>query len=91
MPERKCKFNNIFYLRNIKDAQNIRNILQNDDYQDTECTVVGGGHIGMEVSSALVQRDFFKKITMIFPEQHMMASRDLFTPKIGQKYHELYK
>ena len=90
LSKEKSEFNHIYYLRDIKDARNIKKIMFNDN-KDKECVVIGGGYIGMEVTAALIQTSSFKKITMVFPEEHMMASRGLFTKEIAGKYHDLYK
>eukprot|EP01084_Bolivina_argentea_P298366 514142_1 len=44
----------------------------------------------MEVTAAIISNGSFKKVTMVFPEEHMMKSRNLFTKQIAEKYHNLY-
>merc|ERR1712241_421517 len=88
----KCGFKNIHYLRDIEDARAIKKALFDDSAKDkVECVVIGGGYIGMEVTSALITTGSFKKVTMVFPEQHMMATRGLFTKEIAQKCAALYE
>eukprot|EP00177_Eucheuma_denticulatum_P002598 GFKZ01004662.1.p1 GENE.GFKZ01004662.1~~GFKZ01004662.1.p1 ORF type:complete len:502 (+),score=77.07 GFKZ01004662.1:81-1586(+) len=48
--------------------------------------VVGGGYIGMEVAAAALTVGC--KVTMIFPESHIMPR--LFTPEIAAHYEKVY-
>merc|ERR1719411_1051052 len=91
LPSDKCTFKNIHYLRDIEDARSLKTLLFDKASKDKECVVIGGGYIGMEVTSALITTGALKKVTMVFPEQHMMATRGLFTKEIAQKYHDLYE
>eukprot|EP01084_Bolivina_argentea_P298367 514144_1 len=92
-PDDKCKFNNIYYLRNLSDAKNLKDnlVFPVHKNENRSCVVIGGGYIGMEVTSSLIRSGCMKKVTMIFPEQHMMAANRLFNDQIAEFYHELYE
>ncbi len=60
-------FENIFYLHNVKHSEKIREIAE-----DTEnAVVVGGGYLGTETASVLTELGV--KVTMIFPEDNLLA------------------
>ncbi len=60
-------FENIFYLRNVKHSDKIR-----ERAEDAEnAVVVGGGYLGTETASVLTELGV--KVTMIFPEDKLLA------------------
>lgn len=58
---------NIFYLRNIKHADKIREAAKNME----KAVVVGGGYIGTETASVLNQLGL--KVTMVVPEDRILS------------------
>jgi NADPH-dependent 2,4-dienoyl-CoA reductase/sulfur reductase-like enzyme len=72
----------IFYLRNIKHSDKIREAAQNSQ----KVVVVGGGYIGSETAAALSEMDVH--VTMIIPEDHLLAK---FTnDEIGEFFTRIY-
>jgi monodehydroascorbate reductase (NADH) len=57
---------NIFYLRNIDDADKLVNAKKSCPGGNS--VVIGGGYIGMECAAALVTNKI--RVTMVFPEKH---------------------
>ncbi|PWA80032.1 monodehydroascorbate reductase [Artemisia annua] len=55
---------NIFYLREIEDADKLVQAIGNK--KDGKALVVGGGYIGLELSSALIVNNF--QVSMVYPE-----------------------
>lgn len=58
--------NNVVYLRNLSDAQNIKAQL----HKSEKVVVIGGGFIGLEVAAAAVELG--KKITVIEAQERLM-------------------
>jgi len=76
----------IYYLRDINDARRLKQVLYDESSKQKECVIVGGGYIGMELASAVVQVAAFKKVTMVFSAKHITILRQTF----GAKYHALF-
>jgi len=64
--EIKSNLNNVFYLRTINDAVNIKNSLRSSK----EIVILGGGYIGLEIAAVAVQRNI--KVTIIESEKRLM-------------------
>lgn len=75
----------IYYLRNYDEALSLFDGLQ--ECKGKNVAVIGGGYIGMEVAAAAIIVGC--KVTMVFPESHMMSR--LFTPEIAAYYEKLYE
>lgn len=75
----------VCYLRNYNDALKLFDALQGTKGEPV--VIMGGGYIGMEVAAAAVTVGC--KVTMVFPEEHMMSR--LFTPEIAEKYEAVYR
>lgn len=56
--------NNIFYLREIDDADKLVAAIQAK--KNGKAVIVGGGYIGLELSAVLKLNDY--DITMVYPE-----------------------
>lgn len=56
--------NNIFYLREIDDADKLVAAIQSK--KDGKVVIVGGGYIGLELGAALSMNNL--DITMVYPE-----------------------
>lgn len=74
----------IHYLRDNTQALQLYDALQANIGKTV--IVVGGGYIGMEVAAAALTVGC--KVTMIFPEEHIMPR--LFTPEIATHYEKVY-
>lgn len=61
-----CNQKNVFYLRNIEDAIQIKNILNNKK----DLAVIGGGYIGLEVAAAASKKNL--NITLIETQSRVM-------------------
>ncbi|XP_019187654.1 PREDICTED: monodehydroascorbate reductase-like isoform X2 [Ipomoea nil] len=75
---------NIFYLRDIDEAEQISQAL--DAKKTAKAVVVGGGYIALEISASLRMNNI--DVTMIFPEPWCMPR--LFTPGIAAFYEGYY-
>ncbi|CAN8257236.1 unnamed protein product [Cochlearia groenlandica] len=75
---------NIFYLREIGDADELVNAMKVK--QNGKAVVVGGGYIGLELSSALKVNNL--EVTMVYPEPWCMPR--LFTSGIASFYEGYY-
>ncbi|ERN02420.1 monodehydroascorbate reductase 4, peroxisomal isoform X1 [Amborella trichopoda] len=75
---------NVCYLRNLADASRLVNVMQSA--AGGKAVVIGGGYIGMECAASLVTNKI--SVTMVFPEEHIMAR--LFTPTIAAFYEDYY-
>ncbi|VAH96089.1 unnamed protein product [Triticum turgidum subsp. durum] len=76
--------NNILYLREIDDADNLYAAIQAK--KGGKAVVVGGGYIGLELSAVLKMNDL--DVTMVFPEPWCMPR--LFTAEIAAFYESYY-
>ncbi|KAL6646363.1 hypothetical protein ACP70R_017971 [Stipagrostis hirtigluma subsp. patula] len=76
--------NNIFYLRDINDADKLVAAMQAK--KDGKAVVVGGGYIGLELSAALKINNF--DVTMVYPGPWCMPR--LFTAGIAHFYEGYY-
>ncbi|XP_072981017.1 monodehydroascorbate reductase 3, cytosolic [Typha angustifolia] len=76
--------NNIFYLREIEDADNLVAAIQAK--KDGKAVIVGGGYIGLELSAVLRMNNF--DVTMVYPEPWCMPR--LFTAGIAAFYEGYY-
>ncbi|VAI00682.1 unnamed protein product [Triticum turgidum subsp. durum] len=74
--------NNILYLREIDDADNLYAAIQAK--KGGKAVVVGGGYIGLELSAVLKMNDL--DVTMVFPEPWCMPR--LFTAEIAAIYND---
>ncbi|KAG0495135.1 hypothetical protein HPP92_006129 [Vanilla planifolia] len=76
--------NNIFYLREIDDADKLVAAIQAK--KNGKAVIVGGGYIGLELSAALKINDL--DVTMVYPEPWCMPR--LFTAGIAAFYEGYY-
>lgn len=74
---------NIFYLRSVEDAQQIRKKARNA----RTAIVIGGSFIGMEVTSVL--QGLGVETTMVFPEERVWES--FFTPQMSTFFERYYR
>lgn len=74
---------NIFYLRQIGDARQIRQQAQRAD----TAVVIGGSFIGMEAASVLQSEGV--EVTMIFPEARVWEA--FFTPQMSAFFERYYR
>ncbi|KAK9857184.1 hypothetical protein WJX84_003040 [Apatococcus fuscideae] len=84
---KNAKLNGIFYLRDIADGDKLNEGIAKAKNASKEVVVVGGGYIGMEVSSMLTPHGL--NITLVFPEDRLMSR--LFTPDIAAYYEKYYQ
>ncbi|KAH9602474.1 hypothetical protein KSS87_014857, partial [Heliosperma pusillum] len=75
---------NIFYLREIDDADNLVEAIKAK--KNGKAVVVGGGYIGLELSAALKINNL--DVTMVYPEPWCMPR--LFTADIAKFYEGYY-
>ncbi|KAG6502957.1 monodehydroascorbate reductase 3, cytosolic-like [Zingiber officinale] len=75
---------NIFYLREIEDADNLVAAIQAK--KDGKAVIVGGGYIGLELGAALKVNNL--DVTMVYPEPWCMPR--LFTAGIAAFYEGYY-
>jgi len=74
---------NVFYLRNIKHADKIREQAEKSKH----AVIVGGGYIGSETAASISEKDV--KVTMVIPEDHMLAK---FTDEsLGNFFKNVYQ
>ena len=78
-----AQLGNIFYLRSIMDAQQIRTAAQSC----TRAVIIGGGFIGMEVASSLQQEGI--STTLVFPNERVWES--FFTPEMSTFFEDYYR
>lgn len=76
--------NNIFYLREIDDADKLVAAIQ--EKKNGKAVIVGGGYIGLELGAALKINDL--DVTMVYPEPWCMPR--LFTAGIAAFYEGYY-
>ncbi|KAK1310334.1 Monodehydroascorbate reductase [Acorus calamus] len=76
--------NNIFYLREIDDADKL--IAAIKEKKDGKAVIVGGGYIGLELGAALKVNNL--DVTMVYPEPWCMPR--LFTAEIAAFYEGYY-
>ncbi len=74
---------NIFYLRRIEDAREIREAAQTAK----KAVIIGGGFIAMEATSVLQSQGVHT--TMVFPEERVWQS--FFTPIISTFFEDYYR
>lgn len=79
-----AKANNIFYLREIDDADKLVAAIQSK--KDGKAVIVGGGYIGLELAAAMKINNF--DVTMVYPEPWCMPR--LFTSEIASFYEGYY-
>ncbi|KAK9917100.1 hypothetical protein WJX75_000871 [Coccomyxa subellipsoidea] len=77
---------NIFYLRNVVDADKIVAAIADAKSKTNRATIVGGGYIGMETAACLSKNGL--EVTLVFPEKHLMER--LFTPEMAAFYEKVY-
>ncbi|KAI4318842.1 hypothetical protein MLD38_032503 [Melastoma candidum] len=75
---------NIFYLRDIKDADDLLGAIKAK--KNGKCVIVGGGYIGLELGAVMKINNF--DVTMVYPEPWCMPR--LFTPEIASFYEGYY-
>ncbi|XP_074558338.1 monodehydroascorbate reductase 3, cytosolic-like [Curcuma longa] len=75
---------NIFYLRDIDDADKLVAAIQSK--KGGKAVIVGGGYIGLELGAALKINSF--DVTMVYPDPWCMPR--LFTPEIASFYEGYY-
>lgn len=73
----------IHYLRSKDQSQSIAEDMQRADH----VVLIGGGYIGMEVSSVLAMSDI--KVTMVFPEKSLMEN--FFTPQMSAFFQSYFE
>ena len=79
----------IYYMRDYNDGEILNKAVDTSIGNNIKsAVVVGGGYMGLELTSCLIQRGF-TEITMIFPENNVMDL--LFNGKIASYYENLYK
>lgn len=76
--------NNIFYLREIDDADKLLAAFQAK--KNGKAVIVGGGYIGLELGAVMKLNDF--DVTMVYPEPWCMPR--LFTADIAEFYEGYY-
>ncbi|KAM3341374.1 hypothetical protein P3S68_029009 [Capsicum galapagoense] len=76
---------NIFYLREINDADKIVEALKAN--KNAKAVVVGGGYIGLELTAVLIMNNI--EVDMVYPEPWCMPR--LFTEGIAAFYEGYYK
>ncbi|WOL18546.1 monodehydroascorbate reductase-like [Canna indica] len=76
--------NNIFYLREIDDADKLVAAIQ--EKKNGKVVIVGGGYIGLELSAVMKLNNL--DVTMVYPEPWCMPR--LFTPEIAAFYEGYY-
>ncbi|KAJ0976754.1 hypothetical protein J5N97_012228 [Dioscorea zingiberensis] len=76
--------NNIFYLREIDDADKLVAAIQAK--KDGKAVIVGGGYIGLELAAAIKINNY--DVTMVYPEPWCMPR--LFTSGIAAFYEGYY-
>lgn len=76
--------NNIFYLRDIEDADKLVAAIQAK--KNGKAVIIGGGYIGLELSAAMRINNF--DVTMVYPEPWCMPR--LFTAEIAAFYEAYY-
>ncbi|KAI0515758.1 hypothetical protein KFK09_008425 [Dendrobium nobile] len=76
--------NNIFYLREIDDADKLVSGIQ--ARKNAKSVILGGGYIGLELGAALQINDL--DVTMVYPEPWCMPR--LFSPEIAAFYEGYY-
>ena len=74
---------NIFYLRQIEDAQKIRDTAKNA----SKAVVIGGGFIGMEATAVLQSQGIHT--TLIYPEDRVW--QQFFTPVMSRFFENYYQ
>ncbi|KAK9853360.1 hypothetical protein WJX84_010829 [Apatococcus fuscideae] len=84
---KNAKLNGIYYLRDIADGDALNKGIADAKKKNKEVVIVGGGYIGMEVSSMLKPHGL--NITLVFPEDRLMSR--LFTPEIASYYEKYYE
>jgi monodehydroascorbate reductase (NADH) len=77
---------NIFYLRDVREADAIVNGIAVAKKAGNKATVIGGGYIGLETAAALRLNGL--DVTIVFPESRFMER--LFTPEIADFYEKFY-
>lgn len=78
-----ANLDNIFYLRKVGDAQQIRERAQ----QAEKAVVIGGSFIAMETASVLQSQGV--ETTMIFPEERVWQA--FFTPQMSAFFEKYYR
>ena len=73
----------IHYLRFLDQSREIAHAIQRAQH----AVVIGGGYIGMEVSSVLAGKGI--EVTMVFPEKGLMER--LFTPQMSAFFQDYYE
>ncbi|CAD5190957.1 unnamed protein product [Musa acuminata subsp. malaccensis] len=76
--------NNIFYLREIDDADKL--VAAIETKKNGKVVIVGGGYIGLELSAVMKMNNF--DVTMVYPEPWCMPR--LFTSDIAAFYEGYY-
>ncbi|RWR83432.1 monodehydroascorbate reductase [Cinnamomum micranthum f. kanehirae] len=76
--------NNIFYLREIDDADKLIEAINTK--KNGKAVIVGGGYIGLEMAAVMKINNF--DVTMVYPEPWCMPR--LFTPEIAAFYEGFY-
>lgn len=78
-----ASLSNIFYLRQIEDAQKIRETAK----RASKAVVIGGGFIGMEVTAVLQSEGIHT--TLIYPEDRVWGQ--FFTPVMSDFFENYYQ
>ena len=73
----------ILYLRSLDDSRRIQEVIE----PVKKAVVIGAGFIGMEVASAVAQKD--TQTTMVFPEDRLWAA--FLTPEISAWFARYYE
>lgn len=79
------KVPNVFPLRNMKDAQNIRQAL--DHTKQKRVVVIGGGYIGLEIAASL--RKLGASVSLIEREQRLLSR--VAVPELSHFFQQLHE
>ncbi len=70
--------NNVFSLRNMKDMDRIKDVVDNN--KPKKAVVVGGGFIGLEMAEALIERGLDVSLVELEPQVFAPADPEMATP-----------
>lgn len=79
-----AEWEGVHYLRTLEDSLAIRDL----EYDIAHVVILGGGYIGMEVTSQMRQKNY--EVTMIFPEDALMKGH-FFTPEMSDFFEDYYR
>ncbi|EME29458.1 Monodehydroascorbate reductase [Galdieria sulphuraria] len=76
----------ILYLRNIEDANIVRNWIDELKGQG-KAVVIGGGYLAMEITSCLVSNNI--QVTMAYPGDYLLNK--LFPAQVAKQYEQVFR